>query len=201
MMNNDDLSICAGEYGVAENSILQLRQFFVPLIKSGLCLKSVTTDGNPHVIRIFKELFPDIITQRCVVHVQRQGLMWCRIKPKRTDAKHLRKLFLMVTSIKTIKQKNSFIRDFNNWEKRYGEKIATTAEHGWVFSDLKRARSMLIKAMPNMFHYLDDNSIPSTTNSLEGYFSRLKPDYRKHRGLSPGKRKQYFKWYFLSKNR
>ena len=54
---------------------------------------------------------------------------------------------------------------------------------GKVFSDLKRARSMLVKAVPNMFHYLDDANIPKTTNALEGYYSRLKQRYRQHRGL------------------
>ena len=35
-----------------------------------------------------------------------------------------------------------------------------------------------------MFHYLKEPSIPSTTNALEGFYSRLKADYNKHRGLA-----------------
>ena len=55
---------------------------------------------------------------------------------------------------------------------------------------------MLLRALPDMFHYLDDPQIPTTTNGLEGYFSRLKSHYRQHRGLSPHKRPNYFAWYF-----
>ena len=74
-------------------------------------------------------------------------------------------------------------------------------ERGWVISDLKRARSMLIKALPHMFHYLDDPAIPTTTNGLEGYFARLKNHYRHHRGLAITLRPNYFAWYFHLKSR
>jgi hypothetical protein len=50
-----------------------------------------------------------------------------------------------------------------------------------------------------MFHYIDDPHIPTTTNGLEGYFSRLKSHYRQHSGLSPRKRLNYFAWYFYFK--
>lgn len=55
---------------------------------------------------------------------------------------------------------------------------------------------MLINALPNMFHYLEDPGIPSTSNAIEGYFSRLKSRYRNHRGLAKRKRENYFAWYF-----
>ena len=69
------------------------------------------------------------------------------------------------------------------------------AERGRVFSDLKRARSMLLAALPNMFHYLDDPVIPKSTNALEGYFARLKHKYRQHRGLVRSHRNAYLRWY------
>jgi hypothetical protein len=56
---------------------------------------------------------------------------------------------------------------------------------------------MLQKALPDMFHYLDDHDIPRSTNGLEGYFSRLKRYYRQHRGLTPKKRENYFAWYVV----
>jgi len=200
-MNNAGHKIFAGQYGIAENSIPQLKQFFSPLVIKGLCPKSATVDGNPQVIKLFNELWPDIIIQRCLVHVQRQGLMWCRRFPRRTDAKHLKKLFLKVTYIKTAKEQKQFLFDVQAWEQRYGCYLAQAPEKGRVFSDIKRARSMLLRALPNMFHYLNDQSIPATTNSLEGYFSRLKSNYRQHRGMSSKRRYSYFKWYFNLKNR
>lgn len=196
VMDNVEHRVFAGQYGVVENSIPQLKQFFYPLIKNGLNPKSATVDGNMHVIKLFKQLWSEITIQRCLVHIQRQGLMWCRRFPKRTDAKHLRKLFLRVTYIKSFKDQKQFLSDVHDWEQKYGCCLARTPERGRVFSDVKRARSMLIRALPDMFHYIDDCNIPSTTNSLEGYFSRLKSKYRQHRGLSPKRRCNYFKWYF-----
>jgi len=193
VMDSKERKVFAGQYGVKENSIPQLKQFFYPMIVKGLIPKSATVDGNPHVIKLFKELWPDILIQRCLVHVQRQGLMWCRKFPKRTDAKHLRKLFVKITYIHNFKEPKQFLSDVQAWEQKYGCYLAKAPEKGKVFSDLKRARSMLLRAIPDMFHYLNDLNIPSTSNSLEGYFSRLKSKYRQHRGLSPKRRFNYFK--------
>ena len=201
LMDNEEHTVKAGEYGIKENSIPQLNKFFLPLLHGGLCPKSATVDGNPQVIRLFRAIWPHIIIQRCLVHIQRQGLMWCRRFPKRTDAKHLRRLFQQVTYIRTNEEKNRFLLNVKQWENRFGQLIDKRPEKGRVFSDIKRARSMLLKAIPDMFHYLDDPKTPFSTNGLEGYFSRLKADYRKHRGLSPKRRESYFKWYFVLKSR
>jgi len=173
-----------------------LLPFCRALKERGLVPRSATVNGNPHLIRILRMVWPEIIIQRCLVHIQRQGLSWCRLKPKRTDAKHLRKLFLQVGRISTFDHRDRFLEGVAEWESRYGIRIAASPETGWVFSDLKRARSMLLVALPNMFHYLEDPKIPHTTNSVEGYFSRLKQKYRQHRGLIKSHRSAYFKWYF-----
>ncbi len=60
-----------------------------------------------------------------------------------------------------------------------------------IFSDLKRARSLLLAALPDRLHYLDNlsnPSIPKSTNAFEGYFARPTHKYRQHRGLvRPGR--------------
>lgn len=88
---------------------------------------------------------------------------------------------------------------FIDWEKRFGLQIKSQPEHGKVFSDIKRARSMFQKAIPNMFHYLDYSNIPKTTNALEGYYSRLKHHCRNHSGLRKENLNRYFNWYFYLK--
>lgn len=188
--------VISGKFGVSENSNAQLTAFLEPLKERGLAPLSCTLDGNPQMIQVVKEQWPNITIQRCLVHIQRQGLMWCRRYPKRSDAKKLRDLFRSVTAIYTKEDRDRFLSRVSEWEVKYGLFIATRPEKGRVFSDIKRARSMLLKALPNMFHYLENKDIPSTTNGLEGYFSRLKGHYRSHRGLSPTKRNSYFSWYF-----
>ncbi len=190
-----DVGIVKGTYGATEKP-RDLVTFFRSLNEQGTRPKSMTVDGNINVIRALRAEWPDVIIQRCLVHIQRQGLMWCRHVPKRLDARKLRELFLGVTAITSHVERNTWLTQLASWEARYGCRIAASRETGWVFSDLKRARSMLLKAIPNMFHYLDHPDIPRTTNGLEGYFGRLKDRYRDHRGLARMNRESYFKWYF-----
>jgi len=98
-------------------------------------------------------------------------------------------------SIRTAAERDHFVSQLHAWEQQYGHRIACSAEKGWVFSDLKRARSMLRAALPDMFRYLNDPLIPKSTNALEGYFARLKQRYRQHRGLVQSHRDAYFRWY------
>lgn len=147
-------------------------------------------------LKVLKELWSDSMIQRCLVHIQRQGMSWCRRFPRRTDARHLRRIFKQVCYIDNYHQQQQFITLLMNWEQHFGFQIKTQPEKGKVFSDIRRARSMIIKAIPNMFHYLDDPNIPKTTNALEGYYSRLKQHYRQHRGLTKEKLLSYFDWYF-----
>jgi hypothetical protein len=196
LMDAQTHTIVAGQYGVSESSRLQLLEFFKRLIPEGLCPTSFTVDVLSNVIRVLRQLWPDIVVQRCLVHIQRQGLSWCRVSPKTTYARHLRKIFLQVTRIRTLADRDTFLSSVADWENEYGSQIRERQETGYVFSDIKRARSMLLRALPDMFHYLDNSSIPISTNGLEGYFSRLKGHYRQHRGLRKEKRKYYFRWYF-----
>lgn len=198
LMDSQTGTIISGKYGISESSQKELYSFFNPL-KLNPC--GITVDGNPGVISFLKSLWPNAVIQRCIIHIQRQGLMWCRQNPKRLDARKLRQIFLQVSKINDHKQRNSFLANVDAWEKRYGSKLQLLPEKGWVLSDLKRARSMLLKALPNMFHFLDDPFISKSTNSLEGYFARLKNHYRHHRGLAPHKRPNYFDWYFFLKTR
>ena len=191
--------IISGKYGVSENSERQLLMFFTPLITRGLSPVSCTVDGNPQAIGVIRALWPGIIIQRCLVHIQRQGLSWCRSYPRTIDARRLRDIFLKVTHIHTQGERDEFLKRVIEWEQEYGQYVARAPEKGRVFSDLKKARSMLIRALPDMFHYLDNPNISFTTNGLEGYFSRLKGHYRQHRGLSKNKLNSYFSWYFFYK--
>jgi len=176
-----------------------LLQFYSQLSKAGLYPESATTDGNTAQMKLLRKVWPEIKLQRCIIHVQRQGLSWCRRNPKRTDAKHLRELLLKLTEVKTKEEALRFIKGFYAWENRFGTGIESSPNRGWVFSDLIRARSMVIKAIPNLFHYTDNPKIARSTNALEGYFSRVKEHYRLHRGLSKRNKVNYFKWYFFLK--
>lgn len=94
-----------------------------------------------------------------------------------------------------VADRDRVVAQVQNWDHRYGSRLAGAAETGWVVRDLQRARSLLLAALPAMVHSLDDPVLPKSTNALEGYFARLKHKYRQHRGLAPPHRIAYFRWY------
>jgi hypothetical protein len=195
MMDAETNTIIVGAYNVREG-VKELPGFYATMATQGLSPASATVDGNPQQSKYIQATWPAITLQRCLVHVHRQGLGWCRRTPKRTDAKHLRLLFLLLPKIHTQADRDRFVARFNTWERRFGKRIMASSNRGWVFGDLLRARSMLRNALPSLFHYIDNNHIPRTTNALEGYFSRMKEKYRRHRGLSVKNQAAYFQWYF-----
>jgi hypothetical protein len=127
-------------------------------------------------------------------------LSWLRRFPKNEPARELRKLLLDMPKIKSQKEKEKFINSFSSWERRYGKTVLSLPSDNKVFGDLQRTRSLIIHALPDMFHYLENGRIPCTTNKLEGYFSILKLRYRQHRGMSKCHRENYFKWYIYFRN-
>jgi hypothetical protein len=195
LMDANSHVVVASQYPISESSIPWLEAFFHHLMNKGLCPRSFTVDGNPKVMSVLRKFWPEVVIQRCLVHIQRQGLAWCRASPKTSYARKLRNIFLGVTSITTQANRDKFIEDVTDWERQYGYHIDHRPERGRVFSDIKRARSMLLRALPDMFHYIDDSQIPFSTNGLESYFSRLKSHYRQHRGLSKEKLSSYLNWY------
>lgn len=188
----------AWEYGAKENHH-DLVKLFECMRTEGCVLTSATIDGHPAIARALLKIWPNIILQRCLVHIQRQGLMWCRINPKRLDAKKLRKFFLCILSIETTYEADIFLKKLDVWESKYGKSIDQDLSRGWVLSDLKRARSMLQKARPFLFQYLNDRCIPKTTNIAEGFFSRFKGLLRDHRGMSRLHRERAFEWFCVER--
>lgn len=193
ILDSGSHQVLHGEVNLSENAT-DLRSCFQALGTNSSPL-SATVDGNPAIKYALCSVWPNITIQRCLIHIQRQGLSWCRMRPKREDAKVLRDIFLSVLSIRDHDQKQMFISTLSKWEYQYGKAIGSARARGRVFSDLQRARSMLIKALPDMFSYLDDKNIATSTNSVEGYFGRMKQKYRQHSGLASHRKDGYFRWY------
>jgi transposase-like protein len=199
LMDNGTSKVIAHKYHYREN-YESAYQIFKEMNDDALNPEAITVDGNTSVIRALKAVWPGIIIQRCIAHILRQGLSWLRRYPKIQASKDLRRVLLTVTGVKDIKRRDMFIKDFEKWEKQYGHFVQSLPSTHKVYGDLQRTRSLVLHALPCMFHYLDNKCIAATTNKLEGYFSRLKEIYRKHRGLSKNHRQNYFAWYINLKN-
>ena len=174
--------------------------WFQELKARGLNPLGITMDGEQSVIRAIHEVWPQTKIQRCLYHIQREGMRWLRSFPNTQAGRELRALLSTLASVKTFKDRDVFLELFHSWINAHYVFIKTLPRTNVSFKDLKRTVALIKNALPDMFHYLSDPNIPSTTNALEGFYSRLKSDYQRHRGLSPQHRISYLNWYCHLKN-
>ena len=146
------------------------------------------------------DVWPSIAIQRCLYHIQRQGLSWLRTYPKTEAGKALRALLSSLMNIKTRHDKTMFMQNYDNWLNRYRAFIKILPRNSVANIDLKRTMALINNALPNMFHYLKDRDIASTTNLLENFYSQLKHHYRSHRGLIEQHKISYLKWFCYLKS-
>lgn len=157
-------------------------------------------DGHRMVLRAIREVWPSVIIQRCLYHIQREGLRWLRTRPKTEAAQELQQLLRCITTIKDNERKNIFLSHYSVWIETYKNFVRQLPRTTVAYKDLKKTMALISNALPDMFHYLDDPKIHATTNCLESFFSRLKADFRRHRGLSETHKQSYLQWYCFFKN-
>lgn len=166
-----------------------------------LKISSFTTDGADSIIRAIKYAYPHKTRQRCIVHIERECLSWLTQHPKSSGGILLRRLVCQISHIKTNNDKLFWIKELNKWYEDYEEYLSQktvnkeTGEITYTHDSLRRAYIHIYRALPNMFKYIDDPTIPSNTNSLESFFGHLKDNLRIHRGMSLQHRENFIKWY------
>jgi hypothetical protein len=175
-----------------------------PLIKylkdQGLDPKAITLDGHRMVIKAILHIWPNIIIQRCLFHIQNQGLMWIRTFPKTVAGQELRILLKGLTSIRSYKEQVLFQRTYVLWKKKYQRAIALLPKESVANKDLQRTMKLIDHAESNMFHFIKDRNIEPTTNILESFYSRLKHHYRSHRGLTTRHKIAFLNWFCYLKS-
>lgn len=170
------------------------------LKERGLNPVVITLDGHKSVTAALLDVWPNVMVQRCLFHIQRQGLSWLRLYPKTEAAKELKQIFLLVMSIHSFRDKELFLKHYRKWYRTYKNFIKSLPQNSADNKDLKKTMGLLNNALPDMFHYLENPNITPTTNYLEGFFSHTKHRYRSHKGLSKKHKIQYLKWYCFFKN-
>ena len=133
-------------------------------------------------------------------------LLWLTRFPKHLAAIELRRLVLMLLYIKTNNDRLYWIKKLIYWyeqhknylqEKTYNEK---TGRYWYTHKLVRRSYFTIKGALPNMFHYLSNPQIPSSTNGIEGFFGHLKNHLDLHRGLTVKNRINFIKWYVYLSN-
>ncbi|HYO06953.1 MAG TPA: transposase [Phototrophicaceae bacterium] len=176
------------------------------LLKLGVQIESITTDGHKSILKAIKKSLPDVTVQRCLVHIQRMCLLWLTRFPKHGAGRQLRQWVLLLLKIKNYNDQLYRTAQLQLWytqhrdylqEKTYNER---TARYWYTHKLLRRSYFTIKRALPNMFHYLNNPNLPSTTNGIEGFFSHLKNHLDLPRGLRPQHRINFIKWYIYLSN-
>ena len=185
---------------------VEIKEDLDNLIKLGVHIESITTDGHKSILKAIKKSLPDVVVQRCLVHIQRMCLLWLTRFPKHNAGIELRQLVLQLLRIKTNNDRIHWTKELLLWHDRHKgylqEKAINeyTGRYWYKHKLLRRSYLTIKRALPNMFHYLSNPLIPKTTNGIEGFFSHLKNHLDLHRGLTVEHRIDFIKWYVYLSN-
>lgn len=158
------------------------------LAENGFTIQAVVLDGKRGV----RQAFNGIPIQMCHFHQKQIVRRYLTNKPKLKASIELKEI------VKTLANTNkqTFSKELNNWHNEWkdflNEKTINPQMNRWCYTHkrLRSAYRSLKTNLPYLFTYqkYPNLKIPNTTNSLDGYFNRLKSLLNVHRGLSPKRR-------------
>jgi len=170
-------------------------------------ISSITCDGHPAILKAIRKVYKkSVVIQRCLVHIQRMSRIWLTKSPKSIPGQELLRITQQIHRIKTHEQKLYWLRSLYDWDQNHKLFIQEKTfgplpgRFWYTHKMVRRVRHLLIRTFPDMFHYLDDNDIPKSTNALESFFGHLKDNLSIHRGLTIKHRKHFIQWYLHLRN-
>lgn len=150
----------------------------------GYVIEAVVLDGKPGVYKVFD----DLPVQLCQFHQIQIVKRYLTSKPKLDAGKELRAITLALST--TTENIFSQLLDlwYERWQRFLKERTYQEDKKHWSYTH-KRIRSAyrsLKTNLPRLFTYqkYPTLKIPNTTNSVDGFFSRLKQLLNAHRGLT-----------------
>jgi len=175
--------------------------FLRDLSWQGVTPKVVVCDGQRGLLKAIHEVWPQVKIQRCLIHVVRQASNWLTQNPQTKAGQDLLVLVKQLPQIQTKRQKRRWIRAFRYWCKQHDkflkERSYSFSGRWWYTHRILRGNRSLIKnAIPDLFRFVSDPSIPKTSNHVEGGLNaRLKELFRCHRGFSLQRKLALAAWY------
>ena len=158
------------------------------LEQNGYAIQAVVLDGRMGI----RGVFAGIPIQMCHFHQKQIVKRRLTTRPKLPASRELKAI--TDTLPKTNEQK--FITDLDAWHEQWKDflkqKTTDLNTNRWFYTHKKvRAAYRSLKTnLPYLFTYqkFPELDIPNTTNSLDGFFNRLKSLAFVHRGLKPKRR-------------
>lgn len=184
----------------------ELKEDLQNLKALGVQIESITCDGHKALLKAIKKVCKQVPVQRCVVHVQRMCRIWLTQHPQTEAGTELRKIVSRIHLINSTLARDYWIVSLVQWHKRFESFIneksyqPTTGRYWYKHKLVRRSFTVIKKAWPDMFHYLNNPRIPKSTNGLESFFGHLKGNLNIHRGLTLQHRKNFITWYLYLRN-
>lgn len=184
----------------------EIREDLTNLLSMGVQIESITCDGHKALLKAVRTVCKHVIVQRCLVHIQRMCRIWLTMRPKSEAATELRSIVNRLHTIGTHEQRNYWLASLVRWHTAYEQYLkeksySQTGNYWYKHKLLRRSFTVIRRALPDMFHYLDNDKIPKSTNGLESFFGHLKSHITVHRGLSRQHRRNFIKWYLYFTNK
>lgn len=185
----------------------EIKEDLENLIKMEVQIESITCDGHKAILKAIKKACKYVTIQRCLVHIQRMCRIWLTMRPQSEAGKELRHIVSQLHRIQTTLERDYWIVRLVRWYESHQGFVNEKSYHPdtarfWYKHKLVRRSFMVIKkALPDMFHYLDNPRVPKSTNGIESFFGHLKNHLAIHRGLSNKHRRNFIRWYLYFKNK
>jgi len=158
------------------------------LEEQGFIFRAVVLDGRRGV----REVFSDIHVQMCHFHQKAILRRYLTLKPKLPAGQELLAIGKTLTFLEEESFAELLAEWFGKWEDFLKEKTVESDRKHWHYTHkkIRSAYRSLKNNLPYLFTYqkYPELNIPNTTNSLDGFFSKMKTLLRVHNGLSEERR-------------
>jgi len=180
---------------------------FLELRAKGIRPQTIVCDGQKGLIKAIYRIWPNVIIQRCLIHIHRQAKAWLTQNPQTDAGKELLQIIQNLIRVETHEQKDIWLESFAEWLKKHDEFLKERTNHlfnpkCWWYTHrkLRAVRSLLKNSLNNLFIYLNDRRVPKTSNDVEGGMnSRIKDLLKIHRGLKPQHQQVLTAWYLAKR--
>lgn len=184
----------------------EIKEDLENLLKLGVQIESITCDGHKSILKAVRKSCRHVVVQRCLVHIQRMCRIWLTMRPKSLAGFDLKQIISKLHTINTKEDWGYWVVNLISWHRAYESFLKEksynlqTGRYWYKHKMVRRCFMVIKRALPNMFHYLDNPRIPKSTNGLESFFGHLKGHVQIHRGLSKEHRRNFIKWYLFFRN-
>lgn len=139
-MNAIDQQIISHTF-IRKESFRDAYAWFMKLKSEGLNPVYITTDGERSINRAMRLVWPHAKLQRCLYHIQHEGMRWLRTYPKTEAGKELRVILSKLSWIKKPHERDAFIEAYIDWLQDNRESVMALPRTTVAFKDSAHHRA------------------------------------------------------------